>query len=915
MSNNFCTEEDDETIEFNEFDYILLFKALDAIRVTSKEFLNNQLTNEEAYKKLKLQYSTYTCKFKRNVTSSRGNRNSVNTMFKVFMYVTTILYSLWVIRDLYRSFRGVFDCKTKYKLPFLYSLISLVLFNPVYSLVTISFEILHIQSLQNMDKRKFEQLKLIEEQIENALSCEEDFSREKVCRYYIYFDDEKLCDCGGDSKLKCKDVNDNELLTDMLTNKMQKLDNVHQFFENQKKFVLKLHNPFIQIKNGDKVEPLVECLLGNVSETLIRENLNVSDADEILSENSQQIRNNLPKLLNSIESFQYKQLGEVESYQKYFIEELNLDLFNLTHSVLNFLGDKRVRQKYFINNIQLVNYEQNERDSLIFRCDPVGSLPLTTQEYEMQIYEHMLKVQTKLRRLNQLWLPEYEDLRRALYEPILVEYTEAGTRMTSRIHKQYKTSKNIQQAIYKSRTIEDMKPLLMEVVTVVLENTFLINFKDRQERYVSVDDDNDNLPFVCYEEDNEADTGSRVLKYKVDSNLKKIQYTETVAQSVETLYEDGYKTKQTLLMPKIKTFIESLKLKGLQENFHKTFKTESKIVKNIILNQLEDLIGSSKNVNTFIQKYVDENSIFKDDENDKKYIFLSNCKKLIDFAGKQQDVEMRNSELYFSANNSVENPKKYIKYNEFLVKLENIDKPQFTKYIESVESAKNDVVYFIDNIQQLNNKLEHKHQLTEYYNKYIVIYIIVSFLILVDVSLTTYTGQKNFIDMAKLKACNEDSFISKNKGKFFKSKTAKQGEQSQVEAPASASAPVPEASASAAASSESASAPVPEVSEASAEPVVSTDVLSTAKTLTDNIGNDKLTKAAKTLTDKIGNNKLTKAAKAAKTLTDNPNLAKAAQALTGNPNLAKALTRGKPNLAKAAEAAKAVSRFRKKKLP
>lgn len=764
MSNNFCTGDDEDEIEFNEFDYIMLFKALDPIRTTTKEFLENKINNEEAFKKIKMQYSTYACTFKSNVASSRNSRNSVNTLFKALVYILATAYTLWIIYDLCMSFVGTIDCNVvSYKMPLIYSLISIVLFNPAFSLVTISFEMLQYKAIQSIDKRKHDQLKTIEEEIEKALSCKdfESFTHEKVCMYYTYFDEDNLCKCGETTTRTCKDVSDNELVTDLLTNKMQKLDNVHQFFDNQKKFMLKIHNPFVEIKTDDKLKPLINCLLGNEVEPLVRDNLNVSDADEIFSENSQQIRNNLQKILRLVEGYQYKQLGEIESYQTYFLDELNTDLYNLAASVLNFLGDERSREKYFINNTLLKNYEVSERTRIVFRCDTGETMPATAKAYENDVLENMLKVQIKLKRLNKLWLPEYEDLRKALYEPRVVQY-ESTRNNQDRKHNQFKTGVRVQRAIYRATTIEQLRPLLIDIITIVLENTHLIKFNGLQSKYVLLDDSNENIPLRCFDEEDTTEQGNRILKTKMEVNLTKIPYSDVIENSVDALYSDDYRTKDTLLMYKIKNFINSLKIEQLTDTFAKDFKTEARIVKNVIVNELDELIESPKKVLAFINNYLLEDKTFNESESAKKFKFVGNCKTLIEYSGKEKLKEQTNSELYFNSNNEVEHSDKYIKYNEFVIKLGNIEKPQMMKYVDNVQSVKNDIVYFIDNIQQINNKLEEQHQVTEFYNKYIIIFIIVSFLILVDVSLTTYYGEKNYLDFKKFDYCKVQDSSTQN---------------------------------------------------------------------------------------------------------------------------------------------------------
>jgi hypothetical protein len=401
--------------------------------------------------------------------------------------------------------------------------------------------------------------------------------------------------------------------------------------------------------------------------------------------------------------------------------------------VLRFLektSDGR-RVELFANNTFLKNYgnKQNRLNNYLFHFS--ANAYESDLEYEKKILRNMLNIQLKLKRLNKLWLPEYEELRKLIYEPKKLENTHVRNTIIYYNKKEYKTSLNVQKAIYRAETESDMKFLLADIIALVLENTALIDFETFEE--------------VCAREEDvvprRIDCGSDTEKRYIFINAK-----STV--NVENHYSSDYKTKETLLLPKVQQFVSTLKSEPLKNNFMKQFPLESSIVKNIIVNELSEYLHHPKRLYMYIKNYVEENNVFDENKVNQKNIFLGNCSKLISYSAKQKNVETKNSELYFNVQDNIEFPDKYISYPEFELKLSNINKPQFAKYVSSVDSAKGNVVFFLDKIENLNNKLENKQQMIQFYNKYILIYSIVSFLYLVDVSLSTYYG-KNVLDLMK----------------------------------------------------------------------------------------------------------------------------------------------------------------------
>ena len=723
MPQNFCEDDDSgELVNRTHFDYMMLFKALDPIKVSTKEFLEGKMTPEEAYKKIKLQYSTYRCKLKKDIDDSRSNKDTLKDIFHITIIAVSATYSIYVVYQIFKVLTGSCRRVNKYSLPLLYSIMSLVLFNPLYSLITVTFDILKYRAFQQIEKSKLDNLNTIESAIESSLNCESsaNFTQDIVCNYYKHFDKDNLCESSAD-------INANEMMTDFITNKMEKLDNVNQFFNNQKKFMLKIHNPYVEIKKGDKIDPIIQFLLGSDIEKVVRDNLNTSEVDHIFSENSQQIRNKIQDNLKLIEVSKYNDIGVVVSYQDYFLDELNNDIKSLTMYVLIFLEKSDYnRDLYFKRNNLLKNYKTD--NNYLFYCTGGTSfLPLeidvdiiltNNENLEDVILEKMFNIQTKLRRLNKLWLPEYEYLRKILYEPVPVVYQN----MNDKKHVVFKTDLKVQRAMYRTTSSDELRFMLKDIIAIVLENTHLINFDHTDMQKI----DHGITP-RCNINNSYEVTDHGAYRIKIIDKY-----------NIEDLYPLDYRIKDTVLIPKVKNFVKSLRKDPLPNHFKTQFKVETTIVKNIIINELNTYMNNHTKIVDYIKFYITDNNVFTETQQNESITFLSNCNKLITFAHKQHEQETKNSELYFNTNKTVEYPEKYISFEEFELKLNNIEKYQYSEYLNTIESVKHDVSYFIEKLDNMNDKLESKIQMTEFYNKYIIIYVIASFIYLLNVSIDTY---------------------------------------------------------------------------------------------------------------------------------------------------------------------------------
>ena len=709
-----CTAEAD-FVEFNKFDYIILFNALDPIRKTSKEFLLNQISAADAYKRIRNQYEFYACTMKKNLSNNRKNKQTIETLFGALVYMVSVTYTVWVVFQLFRIARG----RKQSSIALVYALISLLIFNPAFSVLTIVFDILTFMSTFRVDSEKKQLIEDVEKAIEGALKCRnpEEFTKQKVCGYYRYFeqsdenpDSKPLCECGkGES---CE--SNSELKVDKLANKMVKMDNINQFFENQKRFVLKEHNPYTAVKQSDSIDRVVAFCMGKDTVKTIRYHMsNNTLADKLITENATTIRNNASKLLQDIESFNYKEIGAVESYDQYFVVDLNALLFDLTRSVLLYLSYDNNRHTYVRGNPKVTAsaFTGENYSKLVFRCNNHSeeggdytdtSVPVTAAPTKQVILELMLNVQARLKRMNKLWLPEYDALHRFLYKGSGVDYT-------------------VQRALYRASTVEDIRSLFYDIVALVLNNDKL-----HARTVVYVPQTGENAMTHCHTSQDSA------------GEYQQKNHVYPVPINITTFYGDNFATQDTMMMSKMESFVRTLSAQKLGKNFPSTYKVETTIVQNIVNNEIGDLlVDHSTKVKDYVLYDVNEKQRYFGADEKKAIMFVNNVNAVLDHVAVKRKQATKNNELFFNAKNEVERPHLYVVYPEFELKLDNIDQHEFDKYAALVDSVNNDMEYITDHTELLNSNLERQHHMANIYSNFIIIYFFMSLLILFDISFKT----------------------------------------------------------------------------------------------------------------------------------------------------------------------------------
>ena len=152
--NDFCSSGTEDTVEFNKLDYMLLFKALDSIRVTAKEYLEDRISKTDAHSKIMNEYKFYKCHTKRNIQENRSNKTVLLSVFGVLVYVIMLVFNYIVIKQLYNYRNGGISV--------IYAVIVLTLINPFYSFLTITYDLITYTTSNSIDIKKKEDIEDIE---------------------------------------------------------------------------------------------------------------------------------------------------------------------------------------------------------------------------------------------------------------------------------------------------------------------------------------------------------------------------------------------------------------------------------------------------------------------------------------------------------------------------------------------------------------------------------------------------------------------------------------------------------------------------------------------------------------------------------------------------------------------------------
>ena len=377
-----------------------LYGILKGISVTTREYLTGQLTQSEAFSRVKQKYASFKSSKKSEGLFSFKNKMKQGS-FMFFIYLFSLTFSLWVCYQIVKSLLG-----KPHDIRVIFALIYLVILNPVYSVLTVMLQM--GGTYDNLaNDMTVDSIRTIENALVPCTTSIESFTRENVCNFHKHFDTDNICNSSNGDRNNDGDE-DTELKRRIL------LESLSKFFDNQRKFMLKSNNTSIGIKSNTSLDQCLSFLLGKNVEQTLSDNVS-KNQNTILFNTSSSIRTNISNVLQQIEGEAYNN-NPVESYTVNFVEHLNRDLSSFVQEVIQLVGTDN--KKYYHSNNKIRSKPPLDR----LLANTLLTTSSLSESAQIDLVSGMfLKIQVALRRLNKALLPEYSSLRKHLYGDLDIE--------------------------------------------------------------------------------------------------------------------------------------------------------------------------------------------------------------------------------------------------------------------------------------------------------------------------------------------------------------------------------------------------------------------------------------------------------------------------------------------------------------
>lgn len=649
----FC-DDGEQKMQYDTYDNMILTRSLRSVTDTLTSFINENISQDEAFIKVKTQYSIYKCDLKKDLNNTKEHKKLIKEIMKWGFIIGSTFFCLWLVKQIIKTLK-----RKAPQVPILYALAYLVIFNPIYSFITITIDLIKYRSI-NVESNVIIDIDDIESKIESMLKCKDNLTKETACEICKFFN--------ANACVEEEESNKDDIDT-KFSNKMERLNNVNQFMENQKNFVLKSRNSLSQIKSNDKLDECLKFMVvdesfGNTLD-ILKDNIETADKTNEIFMEASAIR------------------AKFEEKNKNFNENLTKDFDNLCKEVILLINSDI--SKYLRTNKHVTADNLPDDLSVFIEASSIkGS--------EEKVTEIFYEIITKLRKLNKSYLPEYELLRKFIFINESVE---------------------IQQKIYNEKSSKRLDKYILNIVGYVVNNESLIKSAS-----------NGSDKFILEQASEIAD-----VRTDIYMNL-----------------DPNYENKESLVLKKTEIFVKKLPEKSLPLDFMKQHKYETILVKAVITNMLQSILDLPiSKIMSYLKLKIEQNNYFIESSTTEN-IFYGNLYKLIKYAISERKLEKKNQDLYFTKDSEFDKPNDYISFDEFSFKLDNINESQMNLFVDKIKTSNENIKTLVLELNTLNDKLEKKTHMANYYKEYIYIYVLASFFILLDVVYSTYYDKN--IDIA-----------------------------------------------------------------------------------------------------------------------------------------------------------------------
>ena len=677
-----CTEFDTDMSSYNKLDFMMLTRALKSSYVIGKAHVNGN-GGGNTYMELRKSYSNYSCRVKSRIDDANNRRLITSKL----VYVCFMVFSLWVMYQMGKQLKNAFTMKPV-SITVVNALIVIILMNPIFSFVTVTIDIMNYSSSSMVPAKNIVDIEKLEQILRSAVDCEENFDANIL--------------------IFVKAFEESELFVTLDTQRMDKINHIQQFILNHKSFLEKGNNPNI----GSNLKELIEDSFGFMfgkdlkmlndmfeSETSVAKE--PSRNAGMYYKTSKQVRMQTPKILNYLDS--NIDPADIESYAKYFLDDLNDNL------------------------IRLVGYVT--RHSIFLKmgvvCENSTVQTYTGENKESAILDAFSELSTRIRRLRVLNLPEYD----YLMECLNASNTDEWNRMLLEFDKTLHNKRDVYtiMEIFINNTIHFFTvSSKIDDVCRLIERTVV-------KRIEGVDYSITVPALSC---DMKPNFAGCVTIHESMANFD--------IREVYATHSPNYLNAESTIYRKTTDLLKSLKSVPLDRGFRKNSKMEVDIVMDVLSNKLESVEWTVDQ----IMQVVDERTRILSRDTGIQDTFSENARVLFEELKITIEERKLTGELTYDKRDAIENPTNFVSFDQFNSKLSSMSSNEYMLLHKSIMECTKNVTFFHDRMDEINNSMERKIFMGGSYWNYIVIYYVVSFLLLSEYMWKYYTGKT--VDIALL---------------------------------------------------------------------------------------------------------------------------------------------------------------------
>jgi len=372
-----CESLEADMTEYSSADFSMLARTLKACHVTGREYVDEDLEEADAFEKLKQQYSFYNCKVKSELDDNHARKRIVRTLFNVGVFVLSCVITVYMLNQIRYAFT-----MRETNVTVIYALITIILFNPFASLITISFELTKFNASNKVPQSRVTQIETLEKLLKNAVSCRDNFDS-NIRSFVINYDKSDIAE-------------------DLPVKRMEKLTQINRVVTNLKEFVERSSNASLSTKQREVILKCVKFLRGKhpkMLDAILSSETSKEELEErYFFKTSEQVRKRAGAILQyHDDTVDPKTIGE---YNTYFVVELEGLLSRLVIDV-----EKHAKH---------LELDKLGGSNILF-CDDIDTREsLAAADRESEIIAGFESLSMRVRRLRTLRLPEYEHLMKAL---------------------------------------------------------------------------------------------------------------------------------------------------------------------------------------------------------------------------------------------------------------------------------------------------------------------------------------------------------------------------------------------------------------------------------------------------------------------------------------------------------------------